>query len=104
MIEQPEEVNSGEGDSNGGQPLALHAAICYDPEVGDRFHKPAGTCRMATGNVEATPERNAEVTMMSPGHVVCVIDGLEYTLERGAFVHLAEKTLKNGARLIRHNA
>jgi hypothetical protein len=28
MNEQPEEVSSGEVDTNGGQPLALHAALC----------------------------------------------------------------------------
>ena len=62
----------------------------YAPMVGDQIRK---------------AERICEVTMMSPGHVICLINGLEYTMKNGDFVHLAKKTLANGATLYRlcHN-
>jgi hypothetical protein len=77
----------------------------YAPSVGDRFYKPAGIYKNPiTGEKKPTPEQSAEVTMVSPGHVVAMINGLEYTLPRGEFIKLALKTLDNGATLTRHSA
>lgn len=50
---------------------------------------------------KSTPERNAVVTMVSPGHVVVLIDGKEYAMPCGDFITLAEKTLANGSTLTR---
>ena len=61
-------------------------AAAYAPMVGDTFDKQGRHCK---------------VTMMSPSHVVCVIDGLEYTMKRGDFIHLAQKALLHGATLSR---
>lgn len=74
----------------------------YSPAVGDHFHKPAGTRQSPLdADPVPTPEHNATVTMMSPGHVVVMIDGLEYTMPRGDFITMAEKTLANGSTLTR---
>jgi hypothetical protein len=80
------------------------ATAPYSPAVGDHFHKPAGT-RQSSLDAEPvpTPERTAKVTMMSPGHVVVLIDGKEYTMPRGDFIRLAELTLANGSTLTRHS-
>lgn len=74
--------------------------MSYMPTVGDVFHKPAGTAPGLFGTVVETPERTAKITAMSARHVVCVIDGKEYTMPVPGFIHLAEKTLVNGATLL----
>jgi hypothetical protein len=85
-----------------GNAACLHTLACYTPRVGDWFHKPAGICpNPMTGETKPTLERNARVTMMSHGHVVVLIDGLESTMRRGHFIAVAVKTLVNGATLAR---
>lgn len=74
----------------------------YAPLVGDCFHKPPAThTNTLTGKTWTAPESRAEVTMTDGRHVVCVINGLEYTMPMKQFVYLAEKTLANGATLRR---
>ena len=66
-------------------------ATGYAPRVGDRFHKPAGTY-ISPLDVDPvpTPDRKAIVTMLSPGHVVVLIDGTECTMPKGDFITLAQ--------------
>lgn len=56
----------------------------YSPKVGDRLDKGG---------------RSITVTLMSPGSVVYVLAGREYTKTRAAFVASVAKTLSNGATL-----
>jgi hypothetical protein len=63
------------------------SAPAYTPRVGDTFTRGADVAR---------------VTMISGGeggHVVALINGREFTVERAKFVALAAKTLLNGATL-----
>lgn len=74
----------------------------YSPQVGDRFHKPASVAvNSFSGKSFPRPEYNAEVTMMSPGHVICIIQGEEFAFKTAEFVKLAENSLAKGAILTR---
>jgi hypothetical protein len=82
----------------------MTAAQPYSPAVGDLIHKPAGTRQSPLdADPVPTPEHNATVTVLGPGHVVVLIDGREYTMSRGHFIQLAEKALANGSTLARAN-
>lgn len=74
----------------------------YTPAVGDRFHKPAWLRKSPLdADPVPMPACNAEVTMVSDKHVVAMIDGREFTMPRGDFITLAERTITNGATLTR---
>lgn len=76
----------------------------YAPQVGDQFRSKPGYAPAGDGGVVATPPRQCQVTAMSHVHVVCLIDGLEYTMTRADFTRLAAKAMAEGATLHRQNA
>lgn len=71
----------------------------YEPEVGDKFHRPAGFAKDRNMETVKTEEQNAEVTAMCASHIVAVINGLEYTMLREDFLHLVDKSIKGGTIL-----
>lgn len=95
----PEQQTPPAGATDTGVPPL---APGYAPMVGDRFRRPPGTrSSPLDADPVPTPERLAVVTMVSPGHVVVLIDGYEHTIKTGDFIRIAENTLKAGSTLTR---